>query len=188
MQFQEDLQTHPLQPRGDPRQEPRAGPGRRMEGESGAWAVPSPPRPRRAASAGAPLHLPAVPAWERASKAPGTKPRLPGKIGPRPRTGTPDEGSPDRWPRPAPRESRDSAHPEAPRRPRGATEDAGLPSAPLPQPGLALRSSPLPQTQRPTLARSPLTSRAAAAAAAAAAATTRSRETSLRPELYPPPA
>lgn len=65
-----------------------------MEGESGAWAVPIPPRPRRVAPAKALLHLTAVPAWERASEAPGTNSRLPGKIGPRPHTGDPRRGKP----------------------------------------------------------------------------------------------
>ncbi|MEJ1287363.1 hypothetical protein NN561_018381 [Cricetulus griseus] len=65
-----------------------------------------------------------------------------------PRRGTPGSGGPETAaapPRPAPRESRDSAHQAAPQQPRGATEDTGLLLAPLPEPGLALRSSPLPQ-------------------------------------------
>lgn len=101
-------------PTGTLGEEPRAGLGRRMEGESGACAVPIPPRPRPMASARAP-HLTAVPAWERASKAPGTKPRLPRKIGPRPRTGPPTREARTLWPRdrgrPAPpRASPGTAH------------------------------------------------------------------------------
>lgn len=91
-----------------------------------------------------------------------------------------------RWPRDRGRPAPPARSPGTPRTRRRHSSLAGPPRTRAfrpPSPG-ALRSSPLPQPQRPPFASPQLTSRAAAAAAtaaAAAAATTRSRETSLRP-------